>query len=1032
MAWSVEQLGLLPRSDLIPVNQSDDPRVGSGRDNSTGGTLSHVGTNSSSLASLGSTFVPVLIYSAICLLIFIALRPRCPRVYSPKAVSGIEAPADQIAPLPSGWFGWVKTFYHTPETHILNHCSLDGFFFLRFLRVLCIICLAGVCFAWPILLPIHGTGGRQLEQLDLLTIGNVANGTKFYAHVVVSWCFFGFILFMISRECIYYINLRQAYLLSPKLAHRLSSRTVLFTCVPPRYLDERRIKKLFGDSVRNVWIPKNTKVLRELVKEREETAQRLEKAEIELIKMANASRSKQLKSQPQGALHEGGSEPVSPAITDASTFHPGRKSSVGHNAGDDFRVSSRSLSSSELSPSTAVHRGSSDEKSAEKHVDPEYTHPYGLNPSLPDVNGSVAALYIPQESRPTHRPLANLGRSVDTIKWTRSRLKILNAQIAKLRRRHRAGHGISMSAVFVEFDSQADAQAAFQTLAHHQPLHMSPRFIGIRPGEIVWSALRMKWWERIIRRFLVMGAIAAGVIFWSIPSALVGMISNLKYLSEKIPFLGWIEELPSIITGVIQGLLPALALSLLMAIVPVLVRACARFAGVPSLAMIELFTQSAYFVFQVVQVFLVTTLTSAASAAFTDILKDPLSAKDLLSQNLPKASNFYLSYILVQCLAAGAGGFLQLLQLFRHQIIGKVADNPRTRFKRWHKLPIVHWGSVYPVFTNLGVIAISYSCIAPLVLVFSGLGMCFTYVMYRYNLIYVYDTQTLDAKGLFYPRALMHLLTGLYLAEICLIGLFALQFAFAPLILMVMFLVFTGLVHISLNDAVSPLLYNLPRTLALENKEVEDIEGEQEPHDVLGSDGPATAESNPGGAAADYYDPEEAFGEEEDMDTMTTSRGIEGGRGFMSSISDWTKAALMAEVKAEAEDSGVPRLLAKWNKWTTPDPNKKPNFIMRWLHPEIFEDFRFLRRMVDQGEPAPGEPEDRDLRQCYWPPEMWMPAPQLWIPRDDARVSRQEVAHTSKVVSISDGGAWLDEKGRMVVDLDAAPYHNERAIYRML
>jgi hypothetical protein len=74
-------------------NQSDDPRVGSGRDNSTGGTLSHVGTNSSSLASLGSTFVPVLIYSAICLLIFIALRPRCPRVYSPKAVSGIEAPA---------------------------------------------------------------------------------------------------------------------------------------------------------------------------------------------------------------------------------------------------------------------------------------------------------------------------------------------------------------------------------------------------------------------------------------------------------------------------------------------------------------------------------------------------------------------------------------------------------------------------------------------------------------------------------------------------------------------------------------------------------------------------------------------------------------------------------------------------------------------------------------------------------------------------------------------------------------------------
>lgn len=137
---------------------------------------------------------------------------------------------------------------------------------------------------------------------------------------------------------------------------------------------------------------------------------------------------------------------------------------------------------------------------------------------------------------------------------------------------------------------------------------------------------------------------------------------------------------------------------------------CARIAGVPSEPLIELFTQKAYFLFQVVQVFLVTTITSAASAAFTQILKDPLSARNLLAQNLPKASNFYLSYILVQCLAGGAWHLLNLGDLVRHQILTKNIQNPRKRFRLWHRLRAARWGSTYPVFANMGVIGGDQHC----------------------------------------------------------------------------------------------------------------------------------------------------------------------------------------------------------------------------------------------------------------------------------------------------------------------------------
>src|SRR5690606_1300240 len=122
------------------------------------------------------------------------------------------------------------------------------------------------------------------------------------------------------------------------------------------------------------------------------------------------------------------------------------------------------------------------------------------------------------------------------------------------------------------------------------------------------------------------------------------------------------------ILGIIQGLLPALALSWLMAAVPWMLRGCARVAGVPSHGLVELYVQHAYFFFLLVQVFLLTTLTSAASASVVKILQSPLEIKDMLSENLPKASNFYLSYILIQCLGAGAGRLANFGDLIRHEV----------------------------------------------------------------------------------------------------------------------------------------------------------------------------------------------------------------------------------------------------------------------------------------------------------------------------------------------------------------------------
>ncbi|KAK0639756.1 hypothetical protein B0T16DRAFT_423705 [Cercophora newfieldiana] len=1006
-------------------NESADPRIGSGRDNSTGGTLSHADLApkpdeaASSLSTLATTFVPVLIYSAICLSIFILLRKKCPRVYAPRTFASLRGPERTAPPLPDGWFNWILPFFAIDDNYILNNCSLDAFFFLRFLRVLSIVCLVGVFAAWPILLPVHGTGGNRLAELERLTIGNIKLPSRYFAHAAVAWCFFGFVLFMICRECIYYINLRQAYLLSPNYAKRLSARTVLFTCIPKPYLEEAKLRKLFGDEAKNVWIPRNTRYLRGLVEDREKTAERLEQAEIRLIRLANRARNRHLKKFPAESAPQP-LVPVSPAPSSQQGIAAQDDAEKGK-IGSAIRFAERQLSVLDTASSDA-------DKTTENTVDLEYTHPYGFDPSLPDVRGSVAAMWISADKRPYHRPIKNFGRRVDTIRWCRARLKSLNRDIWKLRRKHRGGDGSPLSAAFIEFDSQASAQSAFQILAHHQPLHMSPRFIGIRPEEINWGALRIKWWEHIMRRFLMMGVITVAIVFWSFPSAFVGMVSNLDELAKLAPFMKWIFIIPKPILDIIKGLLPALALSWLMAAVPGMLRACGRAAGIPSYALIELYVQNAYFAFQIVQVFLVTTLTSAASAALEKILKDPLSVKDLLSENLPKASNFYLSYILVQCLAAGAYNMANLFDLFRHQVVAQATVNPRKRFFRWRKLTQIHWGGEYPRFTNLGVIALSYSCIAPLVLLFAGLGMWFLSYTYRYNIIYVYDSD-LDTLGLFYPRALMQLMFGLYVAEICLIGLFALKSALGPVLLMLIFFIFTALVHISLSEAVSPLLANLPRTLALE-RDIGPI-AEESPAEQSST---TSAPEHAGGSAAAYYDVNEHFGDEpeppplDELDTDIQMRGIEGSSSLRYAVLDFTKAAVAAWIKKDTEDSSLTRALAQIKAWLTPDANQKPNFIMTFFHPEVYQEFKRLQPRVNPG------PDDLELpadygRKAYQPPEMWQPAPKLWIPKDDAKVSRQEVAHTKDSIFISDRGCWLNDKARVMCEPEESPLFEPVIIY---
>ena len=250
---------------------------------------------------------------------------------------------------------------------------------------------------------------------------------------------------------------------------------------------------------------------------------------------------------------------------------------------------------------------------------------------------------------------------------------------------------------------------------------------------------------------------------------------------------------------------------------------------------------------------------------------------------------------------------------------------------------------------------------------FATIGLSLFYLAWRYNILFVTDNK-LDTRGLIYPRALKQLFAGIYIAELCMIGIFGASTAFGPLVLMIIFLVFTALFHISLNNAINPLLYNLPRSL---------IESEDESLRI------------------------------ESQASSNLKNGHTNSEGEKSAAKPLDGPASSA-------------------------PAKKPGFISKFLKPWNFDNYETMRNIVPEARFDIDSPYTEEVEQnAYYPPAVNSRVPLLWIPEDPAGISKQEIRDTGKVIPITDEGCVLNDKNKLEWDTEGVrpPLWEEKVYY---
>lgn len=288
------------------------------------------------------------------------------------------------------------------------------------------------------------------------------------------------------------------------------------------------------------------------------------------------------------------------------------------------------------------------------------------------------------------------------------------------------------------------------------------------------------------------------------------------------------------------------------------------------------------------------------------------------------------------------------------------------------------------------------------------------YFTYLYNFLYVNEF-TSDTGGLAFPRAIYQTMTGLYFAEVCLIGLFFITPGARPQgIVMVVVLVITALYQIQLASMFDPLITYLPIDIQEEllskveeqnldegrkPDEEAEFQSQREPKVAFG-DMATSSDTPPSLPKPEFQSPESsrsAGKPEEDEEDRTEELDDTNMNPAEQTESRW-RPSFRTHVKQMSEKINIPGLTKKRMKDEDDDDGNVDTSLERKFTHELTHEE--LTAIAFQHEALRARP------------------PILWIPEDELGIARDEIHHTKlesgDEIQITCVGAKLDENGKIL------------------
>lgn len=249
------------------------------------------------------------------------------------------------------------------------------------------------------------------------------------------------------------------------------------------------------------------------------------------------------------------------------------------------------------------------------------------------------------------------------------------------------------------------------------------------------------------------------------------------------------------------------------------------------------------------------------------------------------------------------------------------------------------------------------------------------YLGFKYNFLYVFTT-VVSTHGAAYPRALQHLMVGVYLGELCLLGLFGIKVAIGPLVIVGVLTMATIIYHALLNRAIAPLLKYVPLIIF-------ETQGYK----------PALTHTHPSGEESSA-----SANAEKHSSTISHNSSL---TPLPPGSFKWLYKIFRIDPRSRRSEPGSGNMVSRYIRVNT---YSSPEQLSALMPTQKFGD----------------EYDETLASEAYLPPIVTQ-TPVVWIAKDPLGISREEILKTDAVIHITDEGAYINEKNKADWDAAIAP-----------
>eukprot|EP00752_Nemacystus_decipiens_P015850 g14160.t1 len=384
---------------------------------------------------------------------------------------------------------------------------------------------------------------------------------------------------------------------------------------------------------------------------------------------------------------------------------------------------------------------------------------------------------------------------------------------------------------FVTFKTFSAATVARQVLHGAAPGRMAAEE-SPEPRDIYWFNTRVTQMERKRRRIFVEGFLLVLYVFYVIPVTLLYLLLSEDSVTS---YASWIKNLyddSTIFAALVQMLQP-MALLLLMNTLPPLIRLLGMLEGFPAESRNQLAVLSRYFYFQIINVFLVTTIANSILDTISQIVEEPTKTFTLLGEALPKVAGFFVEYIILKMFVGLWTELTRSISLLQEYVLRVIwpRKTPRDRAKvvlgirpyfdaGWFNYPKYIAQDLLVV-----VVCLTYAIVNPFILVV-GIPYFFAcQLTYKHQMLFVYEP-LYETGGVFFPKIFRRFIFALIIAQATMVGILILKLAYYQAGLVLVLMVLTYFAKSSLRGSYEPAALSLPLEIA---KVLDDVEPARRP-----------------------------------------------------------------------------------------------------------------------------------------------------------------------------------------------------------